>query len=51
MTALATHERRIAKLEQQVDVLTRAIHLLTTSAKPTSDWLDAKMANIEETNR
>jgi hypothetical protein len=40
-------EERVAKLEAQVDVLTRALHLTTVAAKPTSEWLDAKMKQIE----
>lgn len=38
--------KRVDTLERQVDVLTRALHLLTVSAGPTSKWLDAEMASI-----
>ena len=39
--------RRLERLEAQVDVLTRALHLLTISAKPTSEWLDKSMEKID----
>lgn len=34
---------RAAVLEKQIDILTRAVHLLTASSKPTSEWLDKAM--------
>lgn len=42
----ARTDRRLKLLEARVDALTTALHLLTVSAKPTSEWLDATMAKI-----
>jgi hypothetical protein len=41
-------EARVAKLEQQVDVLTRALHLTLVAAEPAGNWLDANMAKIDK---
>lgn len=41
--------RRLDRLEAEVDALTRALHLLTVAHKPTSEWLDKKMQEIEGT--
>lgn len=46
----AENDARVSKLEAQVDALTRALHLLTVAHKPTSEWLDATMAKIDETH-
>lgn len=43
----ADYDARLARLEAQVDTLTRALHLTLVSAQPTSKWLDAKMAEID----
>lgn len=45
----ADYDARIAKVEAQVDTLTRALHLLTVAHKPTSEWLDAQMEKIDAT--
>lgn len=39
---LAT-EKRIELLEEQVEVLRRTIGLLTASAKPAVEWMDAEI--------
>ena len=41
--------RRLARLEAQVDALTRGLQLTLVAAQPASKWLDAKMAAIDET--
>lgn len=43
-------DARVSRLEAQVDALTRALHLTTVAAKPTSEWLDAQMEKIERTH-
>jgi len=45
----ADYDARLAKVEAQIDALTRALHLLTVAHKPTSEWLDKTMADIDET--
>lgn len=47
--ALAAVHHRLAKAEAQIDALARALHLTLVAAQPTSKWLDAKMAEIDET--
>lgn len=47
MTDSIETEARIARLEAQMDVLTRALHLSLVAAKPASEWLDASMAKID----
>lgn len=42
-----TDAERLAKVEAQIDTLTRALHLTTVAAKPASEWLDAQMAKID----
>ena len=39
--------RRLARLEAQVDALTRGLQLTLVAAQPASKWLDAKMAAID----
>jgi hypothetical protein len=40
-------DARLARVEAQVDALTRALHLTLVAAQPTSKWLDAQMAKID----
>jgi hypothetical protein len=42
------NEERIAKLEKQIDILHKAIALLTVSAAPMVKWMDAKMDELEK---
>lgn len=37
---------RIEVIEKKLDLAISAIHLLTTSAQPTSKWLDASLAAL-----
>lgn len=40
--------KRVLLLEKRLDIAINAIHLLTASAKPTSEWLDSKLAAVED---
>lgn len=40
--------RRIEKLEKQVDILHKAVALLTVSAAPMVKWMDAKFSELED---
>lgn len=48
METLEETYRRIKKLEEQVDILRRAIGLLIVSGEPTIKWLDAKFVELEK---
>lgn len=39
---------RLARVEKQVDILRRAIGLLTVSGAPTVEWMDATFAKLDE---
>lgn len=41
-------QERVRVLEAEVTAVIAAVHLMGVSAKPTSDWLDAKLAGIRE---
>ncbi len=45
---MSSVEDRLDRLELEVDVLQRAVLLLTVSANPTAKWLEARFLAIEK---